>query len=97
MVSAKLLFPPYEGSGVDSAIIEESADGLTGWSLIETLNGAKIRTHPNFITQFDTANATALNYYFRVGWRIGGTVQEYTLPWQPGTLLAKWIAPAQAQ
>lgn len=92
MATVKLYFEPYPENDADGLRIEESADGVSGWSEIEALT-TQIGTYPDYISKFTTSNATDVDYWFRIRWTVGGTPQNYSDPLQVGDLAPKYTTP----
>lgn len=91
MATVRLYFEPYPEDDADQLRIEESADGVSGWSEIENISA--IGTFPNWISSFTTSNATSVDYWFRIRWAVGGVPQNYSEPLQVGDLAPKYTTP----
>lgn len=91
MATVKLYFEPYPENDADQLRIEESADGVSGWTEIENISA--IGTFPNWISSFITTNATDVDYWFRIRWAVGGVPQNYSDPLQVGDLAPKYAVP----
>lgn len=93
MATVKLYFEPYPENDADGLVIEESADGVSGWSNIEDLGSGAIGSFPNYISSYTTSNATDLDQYFRIAWKVGGVPQNYSDAVQVGELAPKYTTP----
>jgi hypothetical protein len=93
MATVKLYFEPYPENDADGLVIEESADGLSDWVEIEDIPSGSIGTYPNWISSFTTSNAADVDYWFRIAWKVGGVVQNYSDPLQVGDLAPKYTVP----
>lgn len=91
MATVKLYFEPYPENDADGLIIEESVDGVAGWSQIEDI--ASVGTFPNWISSYVTSNATSADYWFRIAWKVAGVPQGYSDPLQVGDLAPKYTTP----
>lgn len=93
MATVKLYFEPYPENDANGLVIEESADGLAGWTEIEDISAGQIGTFPNYISSYTTSNAADVDYWFRIAWKVGGVTQNYSDPLQVGDLAPKYTTP----
>ncbi len=96
-LTVKLYFEPYPDADADGLRIEESVDGVAGWGAIEDLTSGQIGTYPNWISSFITSNATSDQYWFRIAWKVGGVIQNYSDPRQVSGLAEKYTTPDQVK
>ena len=78
MATVRLFFEPFPLDGVDGLEIEESADGLTGWTQIEALGSGAVGTFPTYINDFTTTNAVSSENWFRIRWILASVAQGYS-------------------
>lgn len=92
MATVTLYFEPFPQAGAVSLRIEESADGQAGWVEIE--NVTSIGTHPDYIDNYQTANATDIEYWFRIRWETGAGFSAYSDPVQGSAAPARFTTPS---
>jgi len=91
VATVKLYFEPYPENDANGLIIEESIDGVGSWNEIEDI--VAVGTYPNWISSYTTTNATDVDYWFRIAWKVGGIPQGYSDPLQVDDLAPKYTTP----
>lgn len=92
MPSLKLYFEPATYPGVNGLIIEESADGLAGWSNVETVGAGDVGTYPDYISS-RTVTVADVDNYFRIAWQVGGETQAWSEVFQRDDLPPRYTTP----
>lgn len=92
MAKVTLYFEPYTEDDADGLRIQESADGLTGWTTIEDVGSGSIGTYPEYISSYTTSAATSTQYWFRISWLVGGAPQGFSEPAQVGDLPPRYTS-----
>ncbi len=92
MAKVTLYFLPYSEDDADGLRIQESADGLTGWTLVEDVGSGPIGTFPEYISSYTTSLATSTLLFFRIAWLVSGAPQGFSNPVQVGDLPPRYTA-----
>lgn len=91
MATVRLFFEPFPEAGAISLRIEESADGISGWSEIENISA--IGTFPDYISSYQTTNAVSAQAWFRIRWETTVGLQGYSDPLQADALPIHYTVP----
>lgn len=92
MAKVTLYFLPYSEDDADGLRIQESADGVTGWSTIEDVGSGFIGTYPEYISSYTTSLATDTTFFFRIAWLVSGAPQGFSNAVQVGDLPPRYTA-----
>lgn len=92
MAKVTLYFLPYTEDDADGLRIQESADGITGWALVEDVGSGSIGTFPEYISSYTTSLATDTQFFFRIAWLVSGAPQGFSNPVQVGDLPPRYTA-----
>ncbi len=92
MAKVTLHFLPYTEDDADGLRIQESVDGVTGWTLVEDVGSGAIGTFPVYISSYTTSLATDTTLFFRIAWLVSGAPQGFSNAVQVADLPPRYTA-----